>query len=185
MAKVTTQNESWISHSNRKGRWTMKINLSRVVYLSLAVLISMPVLAACMNPTELEAKQQAQQYADEYLLKCGELYYTSGKVWDGSLWFTEYRGLSFKAEPREEKLTAAEKANGYQWIGKVIADCTMWRHWNGRWSEWQGESWAPGGFRCELVKRHGYWTFIPDAFGRRCTWDLQPEKLSFTCADIP
>ncbi len=132
-----------------------------------------------------DALSLARKILSSRLIKCGDSWYSRTFSYTGggqvfSNFFYEYKGIT-TAEAKPYKLTEADRANGIEWKGELVARSKLNRNYNlfasGRWSIWYD-----GGYGMNLLavyRKDGKW-FWPSG-------DLIDvnKRAEFTCADIP
>jgi hypothetical protein len=86
-----------------------------------------------------EGQAAAKHAWDTILIKCGESYYES----TGPSSVRQYQHPSFRVI--SYKLSDADRANGYDWIGDAILTTPLWRNLTRKDDgKWVGEAWQDG-----------------------------------------
>lgn len=110
-----------------------------------------------------QADGAAEQFVEKAFTKCGDSYY--GMLGKYGTELTQMKDISVTTGV--ETLSAADKLNGYEWMGEIVIHCRASRAYSssGRysgWQEWQPScnSWEPSGsIEVQLAKKNGQWLY--------------------------
>ena len=125
-----------------------------------------------------EALQLGKKFYEERLfLHCGDSWFREtfalGRRWG----FFQFKNLDYDLE--EFPITAADKANGLEWKGRLFTKATIFREYAslGGWSQWR--DWAPPQFApyssVDIYRKNGQWQVAPET----------NYKYKYSCSDIP
>jgi hypothetical protein len=147
------------------------------------VIVALASLAGCsLRVFRSEADEAAQRFIDKSFSKCGDSYLGSipGRLWAT---YSQVKGLSVSTQPQD--LSAADKLNGYEWIGQIRIECSSVRDFSQLrgWSQWYsgcgGMAIGVSAVYIPLYKRNGKWLF----YGK---WDdASYSPKIFSCGQIP
>ena len=129
-----------------------------------------------------EAKQEAENYWNSVMSKCGDSYYgirKEGNFSEGTLYQLKEPQINFK----EQKVSDAERLNGLEYAATTTITYKAFRtNWKGQWSDWR-QPWTFGGVSADLTedvrKQGGKW-FIGN------NPDQPPQRWQkINCSEVP
>ena len=135
--------------------------------------------ASVLPNADAEAREQAQQFVEAQLTRCGDSYFGIRKIAnDNALYQFKHPKVSVKSQ----ELTQADKLNSIEWKGSSTFSAEMWRMYDvtGKWGPWrQGFTSLGIGLGVAMYKQKGQWKFGSDG-------NLKPSSYEkVDCSKVP